>query len=130
MIERVSVIISMIVIATILFIIFKNRKRPLPAFPSLQNNDRNILLQHVPFYSELDAVYKATFEERIHGFLSSVKKDNCHRGTETGKIHFEFRASVLQWQINFSAGEIKKLCGLLFYLIKIEYPFFCLSSPR
>ena len=71
--ERVSVIISVIVFAAILYIIFKNRKRPLPAFPSLQKNDRNILLHYVPFYRELDEGHKAKFEERIHGFLSSVK---------------------------------------------------------
>ncbi len=71
MIERVSVIISVIVIATILYIIFKNRKKPLPAFPALENNDRNILLQYVPFYSELDAVHKAKCWSLVFGRCES-----------------------------------------------------------
>ena len=72
MIERVSVIISVIVIATLLYIIFKNRRKPQKHVPLLQNNDRNILVQYVPFYVELNAKERANFEERIHRFLSSV----------------------------------------------------------
>ena len=55
-----------------LYIIFKNRRKPQKHVPLLQNNDRNILVQYIPFYVELNAKERANFEERIHRFLSSV----------------------------------------------------------
>ncbi len=114
MIERVSVIISVIVITTLLYIIFKNSRKQQKPSPLLQNNDRNILLQYVPFYTELNANERANFEQRIHRFLSSVKITGVNTDIERLDELF-IAASAIIPVFSFDNWEYMNLNEVLLY---------------
>ena len=73
MLERFVLAGSVIFIATILWIIIKNRRRPLAPYRKLQQPDRAILQQFVPFYNSLSSNQKKYFELRLQQFLSATK---------------------------------------------------------
>ena len=82
MIERISISLSVLVVAWLLYVIIKNRRKPLKPFPLLQHNDLLLLQQYVPFYAELNVTGKVNFEARIHSFLSTVKISGVNTSIE------------------------------------------------
>ncbi len=66
-------LIGIFVVGVVLFLNgFKTKKKSIVAVTPFTENDKNTLLQYVPFYVSLNATDRERFEERIKHFLSDI----------------------------------------------------------
>jgi MtfA peptidase len=81
MIEVIAIILSSIVFAALLYIIFSNKRKAAKPF-QLKHEDRNLLNRYVSFYSKLDEDKKLQFEKRMENFLSKIRITGINTAVE------------------------------------------------
>ncbi len=108
-------IISLVILVLIIFFTVKWLLKKKPILPGpIPANFKNILLEEVPFYQQLEPGRRAAFEERALNFLSQVKITGI-KTTVEDIDRVLIAASAIIPIFNFPGWEYKNLHEVLLY---------------